>query len=374
MNGYRPCWAEIDVSALRANWRTLRAKLPKNVHMLAVVKANGYGLGLLCVSKIAIEEGAAYLGVSSVEEGIAIREAGHSTPVLILGSLYPFECFPLLFQHRLTPTIASLEASQALGRLAAKRKEKFPVHLKIDSGFGRIGISVASAPAFITQVCQEPGLLIEGLYTHFASSDVDADYTRAQARAFLSVVQAAEARGVHPKWIHMANSSALLRFPETHGNLVRPGIAYYGVPPYADAAGAVDLKPALTWKSRVIFLKTVPEGASISYAQTWKAKRKTRVATLAAGYADGLPRHLSNKGYVLLQGRRVPIIGRVTMDMTMVDITDLPDCRVGDEAVLIGTQGEQKITSLDLAEWAETNAYEILCGIGARVPRITVHE
>jgi alanine racemase len=341
--------------------------------MLAVVKANGYGLGLRSVAQVAVEEGAAYLGVSSVEEGITLREAGHPTPVLILGSLYPFESFPLLFQHRLTPTIASLEAAQALSRLAQERKEKIRVHLKIDSGFGRIGVSVSNAPAFIAQVAQTPGLVIEGLYTHFASSDVDEAWTRAQTKAFLSVAEAARAQGITPQWIHMANSSALLRFPDTHGSMVRPGIAYYGVPPYAGAEKVVSLKPALAWKSRVIFLKTVPEGSGISYARTWTAKRKTRVGTLAAGYADGFPRILSNKGSVLLLGKRAPILGRVTMDMTMVDVTDIPDCRVGDEAVLIGTQGAQEITALEVAEWAQTNAYEILCRIGARVPRVTVH-
>jgi alanine racemase len=223
-------------------------------------------------------------------------------------------------------------------------------------------------------VAKEPGLVIEGLYTHFASSDVDEAWTRAQTKSFLVVVDAARAQGIHPKWIHMANSAALLRFSDTHGSLVRPGIAFYGIPPFAGAAKEVSLKPALTWKSRVIFLKTVPEGSGVSYARTWTAKRKTRVATLAAGYADGFPRILSNKGQVLLLGKRAPIIGRVTMDMTMVDVTDIPDCRVGDEAVLIGSQGAQEITALEMAEWAQTNAYEILCRIGARVPRVTVHE
>jgi alanine racemase len=155
--------------------------------------------------------------------------------------------------------------------------------------------------------------------------------------------------------------------------MVRPGIAYYGVPPYPGAEKVVSLKPVLAWKSRVIFLKTVPEGSGISYARSWTAKRKTRVATLAAGYADGFPRILSNKGSVLLLGKRAPILGRVTMDMTMVDVTDIPECRVGDEAVLIGTQGAQAITALEVAEWAQTNAYEILCRIGTRVPRVTVH-
>jgi alanine racemase len=373
VNGSRPCWAEIDVTALRHNWKALRAKLPASVQMLAVVKANGYGLGLLTAAKVAVEEGAAYLGVSSVEEGIALRQAGHKTPILILGSLYPFESFHLLFEHHLTPTIASIEAAKALSQLAKERHEKFPVHLKVDSGFGRIGVSAANAATFIAHVAKEPGILIEGIYTHFASSDVDEPWTKHQTKAFLAVVDAVRAHGIAPKWVHLANSSAVLRFPEAHGNMVRPGIAYYGIPPYAGAAKKISLKAALTWKSRVVFLKTVPKGTGISYARTWKAKRKTRVATLAAGYADGLPRILTNKGEVLLLGQRAPIIGRVTMDMTMVDVTDIPECRVGDEAVLIGAQGKDEITALEMAGWAQTNAYEILSRIGTRVPRITVH-
>jgi alanine racemase len=371
---HRPCWAEIHEDALRSNWRTLRQKLAQGVQMLAVVKANGYGLGLLNVSKVAVEEGAAYLGVSSVEEGIALRQAGFKTPVLILGSLFPFESFSLLFENRLTPTIASLEAAQTLSRLAGIRKESCAIHVKIDSGFGRIGVSIPHALDLIKEVAQMPGLLIEGLYTHFASSDLDADYTRAQAKAFMAVVQAAQAQGVRPRWIHMANSAAILKFPETHGTLVRPGIAYYGVSPYPGAPADVALKPVLSWKSQVIFLKTIPEGSSVSYARIWIAKRPTRVATLAVGYADGFRRVLSNKGQVLLGGRRVPVIGRVTMDMTMVDVTDVPACRVGDEAVVIGTQNTQTITVQDVADWAETNAYEILCGIGTRVPRVVLHE
>lgn len=370
MKGGRPCWAEIDASALKTNWRTLRAKLSKGVEMLAVVKADGYGLGLLNVSRVAVDEGAAYLGVSSVEEGLALRQAGFSIPVLILGSLYPFESFELLFEHHLTPTVASVEAAAALDRLARSRQERLAVHLKIDSGFGRIGVSLAKAQEFIQQAAQKPGLIVEGIYTHFASADVDPDYTQTQAQAFLAVVQAS---GIRPRYLHMANSSALLRFPETHGTLVRPGLAYYGIAPYPRAQSVVSLAPALQWKSRVIFLKMVPEGAGISYARTWIAKRPTRVATLAAGYADGLPRLLSNKGQVLLGGRRVPILGRVTMDMTMVDVTEVPDCHVGDEAVLLGRQGDADISAGEMAEWAQTSAYEILCGIAARVPRVVLH-
>jgi len=314
------------------------------------------------------------LGVSSVEEGVALRNLQIQTPILILGSLYPFESFPLLFEHDLTPTIASLDAAQALGKIASERQKKFPIHLKIDSGFGRIGVSASSGATFVARIAYDPWLEIEGLYTHFASSDVDEAWTRAQTKAFLSVVEAARAQGIRPKWIHMANSAAMVRYPESHGTMVRPGIAYYGVPPFDGAERAVELKPALAWKSRVIFIKTVPEGSTISYARTWKAKRQTRVATLAAGYADGYPRLLSNKGQVLILGKRAPVVGRVTMDMTMVDVTDIPDCRIGDEAVLIGPQRSDEITALEVAGWAQTNAYEILSRIGSRVTRVNVHE
>jgi alanine racemase len=280
----------------------------------------------------------------------------------------------------LTPTIASLDAAEALDRMARERSERFPIHLKIDSGFGRIGVSLPNALPFIREVAQKPGLLIDGIYTHFASSDCDPEYTLLQAREFLAVVAKARKLSTNnpivPRWIHLANSSAVIRFPETHGNLVRPGLAFYGIQPYPGAEKDVALKPALTWKTRVIFLKIIPKGGSVSYARTWIARRTTRVATLAVGYADGLRRIVSNKGQILVGGHRVPILGRVTMDMTMVDVTDLPlgrGCRVGDEAVLLGSQGAETISANEMAEWAGTNAYEILCGIGIRVPKIILH-
>jgi alanine racemase len=367
---YRPCWAEVDLHALRRNLQELRRRLSPGTRLLAVVKANGYGHGLVPVSRVAVASGASFLGVSSLEEGLALRRAGVPAPVLILGSLYPFECFPVLFEKKLIPTVASPEAADALNTLARKRHQRLPVHLKIDTGFGRIGISVPNALRFIEHVAGCRGLDLQGLYTHFSSSDLDPAYTREQAGAFRGVVRAAAAQGIQPPWIHLANSSALLRFPETHGTLVRPGLAFYGVRPYAGAEKVIRLQPALTWKTRVIFLKTVPKGSTVSYARTWTARRTTRVATLAVGYADGYPRSLSNRGEVLLNGRRVRVIGRVTMDMLMVDATALPSCHVGDEAVLIGAQGAERITADDIAQKTQTNAYEILCRIAARVPRI----
>jgi alanine racemase len=366
---YRPCWVDVHLDALRHNFNALKRTLAPKTRVLAVVKANAYGHGLIPASQVAIRCGAEFLGVSSLEEGIALRDAGIKTPVLVLGTLYPFDNFRVLFEYALTPTVASLETAQILDRLAQRRRKRLPVHLKIDSGFGRIGVSVPNALKFIEGAAACKRLQVQGLFTHFSSSDVDPAYTLDQAHAFSGVVRAAALKGIWPPMIHMANSSAILRFPQTHGTMVRPGLALYGAHPYPGASRVVTLQPALTWTTRVIFLKTVPKGFSVSYARTWKARRTTRIATVAAGYADGYPRHLSNKGEVLLRGHRAPVIGRVTMDMLMVDATGIPGCHIGDEVVLIGPQGKDRITAEELAQKAQTNSYEILCRIAARVPR-----
>ncbi len=367
---YRPCWTDIHLGALRHNFQQLRRQISSKTRILSVVKADGYGHGLIPAAQVAIKSGAALLGVSSLEEGVALRQAGMKAPVLVLGTLYPFANFSVLFKEKLTPTVASMSTADALSRMAQRLRQRLPVHLKIDTGFGRIGVSTPNAVKFIQHVAQARGLDLQGLFTHFSSSDVDPAYTRAQTRDFEAVVKAVAKKGIHPPLIHLANSSALLRFPETHGTLVRPGLAYYGIAPYAGAEKRLRLEPALTWKTRVIYLKTVPKGFSVSYARTWKAPRTTRIATLAVGYADGYPRALSNRADVLLRGRRVPVIGRVTMDMMMVDATRIPSTQIGDEVVLIGVQGKERIQAEELAKQAQTNAYEIVSRIAARVPRI----
>jgi alanine racemase len=367
---YRPCWVDVELSALAHNFRQLKRRLAPKTRVLAVVKANGYGHGLIPSARAAINSGAVMLGVSSLEEGVELRHAGIETPVLVLGTLFPFENFRVLFEKKLTPTIASVDAARALSAQCRRRRQKIAIHLKIDTGFGRIGTSVSNAVRFMEQTATLPGLVIEGVFTHFSSSDVDAAYTRGQAQAFWKVIRSVATRGIRPSMVHLANSSAILRFPETHGTLVRPGLALYGAYPYARADKAVQLRPMLTWKTRIIFLKSIPKGFSLSYARTWKASRASRVATLAVGYADGYPRILSNRSDVLIKGRRAPVIGRVTMDMMMVDVTGIPACRVGDEAVLIGAQGGHRIAAEELAQKAQTNVYEILSRIAPRVPRI----
>lgn len=372
---YRPCWAEINLSALRHNFQTVKGHLSPATRLLAVVKANAYGHGLVEVARVTLEEGAAFLGVSSIEEGILLRQAGIQHPVLVLGSLYPFENFSAILEYQLTPTIASLAAAERLDGLTRPRGLRWPVHLKLDTGFGRIGVSRAHALDFIRKAAGLEGLVLEGIYTHFATSDTDPAYTQEQIRQFKGLLQAARQQGIRIPIAHAANSAALLRFPETHLELVRPGISLYGVAPFPMPEADLALEPALCWKTRVIYVKTVPPGCSISYGRTYVSTRPTRVATLAVGYADGYPRLLSNRGEVLLRGRRVQVIGRVTMDMMMVDATDLPDCRVGDEAVLLGSAGGagDRIAVEELARWAQTHVYEILCGIRERVPRIYLH-
>jgi alanine racemase len=370
---HRPCWAEINLSAFQRNWQTLRAVLPAETSVMAVVKANAYGHGLIPLSQTASTCGAAYLGVSSLEEGLALRQAKIATPILILGSLFPFENFPLLFEHRLTPTIASLIMAEALSRLAVERGEKIAVHMEVDTGMGRTGVMPGTALELLHAVSKLPGLVLEGLYTHLASSDADPEFTQQQVTLFRALVQKAAAENIRPQWIHWGNSAAVFSDPAQQPSLVRPGLSLYGVPPFAKMPSAEKLEPVLRWKTRVIFLKTVPAGASVSYARTWTARRNSRVATLAVGYADGLQRVLSNRGEVLIHGRRAPILGRVTMDMTMVDVTDIAECVVGDEVVLIGSQGAASISAVELADWAGTNPYEILCAISARVPRVVTH-
>jgi alanine racemase len=366
---HRPCWVEIDTAALRRNFQTIRNITGPSSKILAVVKANAYGHGIIEISRIMAEEGAQYLGVTSIEEGMALRRASINLPILVLGSLYPFDSFPLLFEYRLTPTIASIEGAKALSDLAIRLNKNIAVHLKFDSGFGRIGVSTAGAAAFLEKIRTLPGLIIEGLYTHFSDSDGPSEYTFSQISRFKTVLQAAQSMGLSIPLVHMANSAAILRFPEALGTMARPGISLYGaIAP--SISGSSSFRAVLCWKTRIIFIKSVPEGASISYNCTWTAKRPTRVATLAVGYADGFPRSLSNKGWVLIHGRRVPVIGRVTMDMTMVDVTDVKDCHVGDDVTLIGTQESGEISANEVAEWTGTIPYEILCGIAPRVYRI----
>lgn len=367
---YRPTWAEISAGAFSSNLRRLQALAGRGVGLVAVLKADAYGHGAVELAKLVEENAVAAIGVSSIEEGLALRDAGIKTPIILLGGIYPLENFSVAIDADLTPTVASYESAQHLKTIAEEKGRTVSFHLKVDTGMGRIGVSPIGAKKIIEWVADQPSLELAGVYSHFACADGDQAFTTDQLNQFLKVKDLVRQFGFARTKFHIANSAALIRFPESRLDLVRPGLSLYGaanvsIPP------ELDLLPVMSLKTKITFLKKVPTGTPVSYGGTFKTKRDSEIATLPIGYADGVPRELSNKGAVLVKGRRCPIVGRVTMDQIMVDVTGVP-VDVGDEIVLIGRQNEQDITVQEWADWAGTIPYEIFCGISKRVPRVMV--
>jgi alanine racemase len=287
-------------------------------------------------------------------------------PILILGSLYPFDSHDVVLEHNLIPTVASRSSAHALAQRAHRRGRPAACHVKIDTGMGRIGMSPATAREALLAIRHNPWLKVEGVYTHLACAD-SATATAQQLRLFETTL-AGRPQGRVLR--HAANSGGALLRPASHYDVVRPGILLYGAPPWAALEHAMPLRPVLTWKTRVVFIKSISRGTPVSYGWTWRARRRSRVATLPVGYADGYRRDLSNRANVLVKRRRCPVVGRVTMDQIMVDVTDWPGVDVGEEVVLLGRQGREQVTATEMAAWAGTLPYEILCGISKRVPRV----
>lgn len=358
---YRPTWAEVDLSKILKNLRRLRSRT--RTELMLVVKADGYGHGAVAVSRAAENtDSVRWFGVSSVEEGVVLREAGIRKPILILGSLYPFESMVAAVRRGLTPTVASLEAARLISRAA--RRRRIACHLKIDTGMGRIGVRRGAAAEIAAYLKRAPRVRLEGVYTHLSCADTDARFTRRQLKLFREALSSVETAAGLPRWIHAANSAAALRFSESRFNLVRPGLAAYGLYP--------GFEPALELKTKVVFTKNVPPRTPISYGALHHTRRRARIATLAVGYGDGLPRRMSlgGRAAVLIRGQRCPIVGAMSMDMTMADITGVRGVRVGEEAVLIGRSGKRRIGVEDLARAAGTIPYEIVTALKARVPRV----
>ncbi len=364
---FRPIWAEVNLSNLKENFKSLRAKLSSQVKILFVVKANGYGHGAKTLAREAQRlqlEGhpsADFLGVSSIEEGVAIRQAGIKTPVLILGSLYPFDSFLEAARLNLTPTVSSLEGARRLSEAGLKIKKRLEAHLKIDTGMGRVGVSPKNAAEVIDFLSESRGAKLSGIYTHFSSAESDPAYTRLQIKRFNGVLKNKGLKN-GKILIHASNSAAILNHRGADYDMVRVGGALYGLWP--------GFKPLLSLKARIVFIKRLEKGASVSYGRTFRARRLSKIATVCAGYGDGVPRAESNKGEVLVAGRRCKIIGTVTMDMLMIDVTDIPQARVGSEVVLIGKQGQDEISAAEAAGFSNTISYEVVCAISQRVPRI----
>nr|HOX21899.1 alanine racemase [Elusimicrobiales bacterium] len=340
----RPTWAEISLGNARSNLKKIKAGLPPGCQLMFVVKANAYGHGATQLSLLAQKEKLCdRLGVSCIEEGIALRKAGVKLPILVLGSIYPFSGFAEALRNKLAVTVASAEAARQLNTAAAKAKLKAVCHLKVDTGMGRIGMRRPSAVKTALKITALEHVHLEGIYTHLSSADSDPAYTRLQLKHFNETLDNCAALGVKASLYHAANSFACVHYPDSLFNMVRPGLACYGL--------LDGFAPALSLKSRIVFLKDVRSGSSIGYGRTFRAARQLRLATLPIGYADGYSRRLSNAAEVLVRGKRCRVAGLVSMDMIVADVTGVPNASVGDEAVLIGAQGGDSISAQDLAQW-----------------------
>ncbi len=363
-------YAQIDLDAIAHNVRAIKAHIGPQVMLMAVVKANAYGHGAVEVARAALRHGADWLAVARADEGIALRQAGITAPILVMNYTLP-EAIAAALEHGLTLTITEPESAQAVSAMARRLGRAIGVHVKVDTGMGRFGLLPDEALPFVQSVTALPGVRVEGLYTHFATADLsDKTYTRRQFQRFLKVRAHLQAAGHAIPLCHAANSAATLDMPETHLNAVRVGIALYGLRPSGEVEPAVPLRPALSLKSHVARVRILPAGSSISYGRTYITPRKMPVALVPVGYGDGYHRLLSNRGAVLINGRRAPIVGRVCMDQLVVDVSAVGPVALHSEVVLIGQQGQERISAEEVAAWAETINYEVTTGLLPRVPRL----
>lgn len=372
-------WAEIDLAAIAHNVRELRRVTDPRSKLMVAVKANGYGHGAVDVARTALKNGATHLGVARLEEGIRLRKAGIATPILILGYT-PAHCTPKLLTHHLMPTIYSLDNARNLSAAATAQDQHLTIHIKVDTGMGRLGIpwdalrcdDTGTAVDDIAAITRLPGLNLQGVYTHFASADhQDKSEAKKQLAHFQQLLAAIKNKGLKIPLRHAANSGAIIDMPEAHLDMVRAGIAVYGLYPSSEVKRhRIDLRPALELKARIIHLKQVPAHTKISYGGTFETAAATAIATIPVGYGDGYSRLLSNNGHMLVHGQRAPIVGRVCMDLTMLDVGKIDAVRAGDEVVLIGNQNDAMISADEVAAATGTINYEVVTSLTARVPRL----
>lgn len=371
----RPAWAEIDLAAVSHNLKELRRIIRPDAKIMAVVKANAYGHGAVPVSRTVLKNGADYLGVAILSEVRQLREADINAPILILGYT-PAEQVTDVIRLEAAQTVFDYAAAEAISQVAVKLGKKARIHVKVDTGLGRLGFPADAGTAQeILRISRLPGVEVEGLFTHFSvAGSKNKDYTYWQYARFKELVTRLTDMGLDIPLKHAANSAAVIDLPDVHLDMVRVGVSIYGLYPSDEILkNKVKLMPALTWKAQVVQVKTVPAQSSISYGRTFITDKETKVATIPVGYADGYSRLLSNRACVIIHGQRVPVIGTVCMDQFMVDVSGAPDVRVGDEVILIGRQDSQQVTADELAELIGTINYEIVCMVGSRIPRIHIN-
>jgi alanine racemase len=367
----RPTHIEVHADALRSNFRAIRDRVAP-AKVMASIKANGYGHGLVTVAKILQEEGIDSLGVAYVEEAIELRQDGVTIPILVFGGLLEDQV-DLYIEHDIDVTAPSVFKLEQIDASAKKLGKRARVHLKIDTGLERLGVHYYSAQSLFDAALAASAVDVVGVFSHFAAVDPnDLSLAKLQLERFKECLRYFEQRATRPFVRHIANSGGVLAFPESYLDMVRPGLCMYGVYPHPDLKGVLGLKPTLSLKSQVVYFKVVKKGAGVSYDHSWHAPYDTRVITIPIGYGDGYLRSLSNRGFALIRGRRCPIVGKVCMDQMMVDISPTGEAYNGDEVVLIGQQGNSAVTVEDLATAIDTTPHEILVSLNQRIPRIVV--
>ncbi|NMF63078.1 alanine racemase [Brasilonema octagenarum] len=368
-------WVEINLSALSYNVKQVLRILSAHTQLMAVVKADAYGHGAVTVAQTALESGASWLGVATVPEGIQLREAGIKAPILILGATHTPEQIHAIAQWKLQPTLISPKQALVFSNTleAINCKTPLPVHVKLDTGMSRLGTNWQEAAEFVQLVERLPHLTIASIYSHLATADsLDPTTMKQQQQRFEQVIAQLRTVGIEPPCLHLANSAATLSDKALHYHIVRVGLAVYGLYPAAHFRLNIDLKPVLQVKARVTQVKTIPPGTGVSYSHQFIASDELRLAVVGIGYADGVPRNLSNKMQVLIRGQRVSQIGTITMDQLMLDVSALPDVQEGEVVTLLGTEGKEQITAEDWANQLNTISWEILCGFKHRLPRVAM--
>jgi alanine racemase len=366
----RPTWVDIDLEAIAYNVRRIKEIVEPHVEILAVLKADAYGHGAVKVARTAVNNGATYCGVASLNEAVRLREAGVRAPILVLGYTPAWQARDALASD-VTITLYDRDVARAFDRASRDLRRPARAHVKVDTGMGRLGLLPDYVLPFVTETRRLEGLELEGIFTHFSTADdADLDYTRWQLDRFRGVLAGLQELGARFRYVHCANSAALLRLPESRFSMVRLGLAMYGLRPSESVALPSGFRPALTWKTTIAQVKTFPPGCYVSYGNTYCTEGEETIAVIPVGYADGFRRAPTRWQAVLVRGQRAPIVGTVCMDQTMIDVSHVSGVRVGDEVVLIGSQGDDTITAEEVAGWLGTINYEVVSGILARVPRV----
>lgn len=367
-------WVEIDLTGLTHNIKQLKNILSPQTELMAVVKADAYGHGAIAVSQTALQAGANWLGVATIPEGIELREAGIEAPILLLGATHTPEQVKAIAHWQLQPTICTAKQALIFSEVLATLERSLPVHAKLDTGMSRLGTPWQEATEFVQLIEHLPNLKLASVYSHLATTDSpDRTIMLQQQQRFEQAISQIKTSGIKPSSLHLANSAAALSDPNLHYNLVRVGLATYGLYPAPNLQEVVNLKPVMQVKARVTQVKTIAAGTGVSYGYQFIADRQTQIAVVGVGYADGIPRNLSNKMKALIRGKFVQQVGAVTMDQLMLDVTDIPDLEVGEVVMLLGKDGENQISADDWAATLGTISWEILCGFKHRLPRVAVN-